>query len=111
MSEIKTLPFKYYVGALNIGGKGNSYSGSVSLRPQEHNARNPEFKYRIFLEKNSDDELQLAAEYYTGIKSFDNTSEDEIKRELFKADESGLAEAKLCLEKALAEAKEELHNG
>lgn len=100
MNEIKTQSYKYYLGAADVGGKTNQYSGSVSIRKDGHNALYDEFRYRVLLEKDENDEFCVVAQHYIGNVSFDNIEQDKILSCKFEGSEEGATQAKEWLQKA-----------
>ena len=93
MNEVKVLSYKYLVGAANVGYKSNSYSGSVSLNPERHNAFDDEFRYQFFL-RDVDGELKVVAQCYVGNVSFDNIEPEKIKELVFEGSEDGVNQAR-----------------
>lgn len=103
MGDVKVLSYKYLVGAANVGWKSNSYTGSLSLNPQRHNATDEEFKYRTFLvEKEVDGEKNfvVCAQCFVGNVSFDAVSEDKIQSLEFEGNDDGVEKARQWLQDA-----------
>lgn len=103
MGDVKVLSYKYLVGAANVGWKSNSYTGSLSLNPQRHNAADEEFKYRTFLvEKEADGEKSfvVCAQCFVGNVSFDAVSEDKIQSLEFEGNDDGVEKARQWLQDA-----------
>ncbi len=103
MSDVKVLSYKYLVGAANVGWKSNSYTGSLSLNPQRHNAADDEFKYRTFLiEKEVDGEkgFVVCAQCFIGNVSFDAVSEEKIQSLEFEGNDDGVEKARQWLQDA-----------
>lgn len=103
MGDVKVLSYKYLVGAANVGWKSNSYTGSLSLNPQRHNAADEEFKYRTFLnEKEVDGEkgFVVCAQCFVGSVSFDAVSEDKIQSLEFEGNDDGVEKARQWLQDA-----------
>ncbi|MCQ2470684.1 MAG: hypothetical protein MJ147_01440 [Clostridia bacterium] len=93
MGEVKVLSYKYLVGAANVGWKSNSYSGSLTLDPQHHNAFDEEFKYRFFLRK-EEEELKVVAQCFVGNVSFDCVDEAKIQELTFEGSDDGVQQAR-----------------
>ncbi len=103
MSEVKVLSYKYLVGAANVGWKSNSYTGSLSLNPERHNALDDEFKYRTFLtEKEIDGEKTffVCAQCFVGNTSFDATDEEKVQTLEFEGSDDGVEKAREWLQSA-----------
>lgn len=100
MDEVKTLSYKFFVGAANVGGKSNEYTGSVSLNPSRHNAYDSEFKYKMFLTKNEDGEFSVNAQCYVGRNSFSNTDPEKIQTLCFEGSDKGVEQAREWLQQA-----------
>lgn len=103
MGEVKVLSYKYLVGAANVGGKSNSYTGSLSFDPQRHNATDEEFKYRTFLKvKEADGEKGFAvcAQCFVGNVSFDAVDEEKVQSLEFEGNDDGVEKARQWLQSA-----------
>ncbi len=103
MGEVKVLSYKYLVGAANVGWKSNSYTGSLSLNPERHNAADEEFKYRTFLiEKEVDGEKSfvVCAQCFVGNQSFDAVDEEKIQSLEFEGSDDGVEKARQWLQTA-----------
>ncbi len=103
MGDVKVLSYKYLVGAANVGWKSNSYTGSLSLNPQRHNAADEEFKYRTFLnEKEVDGEkgFVVCAQCFVGNVSFDAVDEEKIQSLEFEGNDDGVEKARQWLQDA-----------
>ncbi len=103
MGEVKVLSYKFLVGAANVGGKSNVYTGSLSLNPESYNAFDDEFKYRTFLtEKEADGEKSflVCAQCYVGNASFDATDEGKIQTLEFEGSDDGVEKARQWLQTA-----------
>lgn len=108
MDEVKTLSYKFFVGAANVGGKSNSYTGSVSLHPERHNALDSEFKYKMFLTKTEDGEFKVAAQCYVGRNSFSNTDPEKIQSLEFDGSDKGVEQAREWLQQAYEKVRDSL---
>lgn len=103
MGEVKVLSYKYLVGAANVGWKSNSYTGSLSLNPNRHNAADEEFRYRTFLnEKEIDGEKSfvVCAQCFVGNVSFDVVDENKIQSLEFEGSDDGVEKARQWLQSA-----------
>lgn len=100
MDGVKILNYKYFVGALDVGGKTNTYTGSLSLNPERHNALDNEFKYRVSLKEADDGERKIVAECYVGNVSFENTEPKSIASLEFEGSDKGVDDAREWLNQA-----------
>lgn len=99
MNEVKSINYKYLVGAANVGWKSNSYSGSVSMNPDRHNAFDEEFKYKYFL-KETDGGFRIIAQCYIGNVSFENIDPEKIQELDFEGSDEGMDKAREWLQGA-----------
>ncbi len=103
MGEVKVLSYKYLVGAANVGWKSNSYTGSISLNPERHNAADEEFKYRTFLNEKEIDggkSFVVCAQCFVGNQSFDAVDESLIQSLEFDGSDDGVEKARQWLQDA-----------
>lgn len=100
MDGVKLLGYKYFVGALDVGGKTNTYSGSLSINPEHHSAFDNEFKYRVSLKEEGDGERKIVAECYVGNLSFENTPIESIATLEFEGSDKGVDDAREWLNQA-----------
>ncbi len=103
MGEVKVLSYKFLVGAANVGWKSNSYTGSVSFDPENHNANAEEFKYRTFLKEKEIDgkkEFCVCAQCFVGNTAFDATDENKFQSLEFEGSEDGVEKARQWLQDA-----------
>ncbi len=100
MNRVKLLGYKYFLGASDIGGKTNDYTGSITLNPERHSAFDKDFRYRVFLEKDENGSFSVAAQYYTGTKSFALTDPETITTKSFEGSDEGVQAAAQWLESA-----------
>ena len=98
MNEVKTLQYKYYLGEVPVGTKTNFYTGSVSLNPERHCAFDDEFRYRISLIKNEEDEFLVLAECYVGNVAFDIIEKEKISSLTFEGSDEGVEKAREWLQ-------------
>ena len=99
MGEVKVLNYKYLVGAANVGYKSNSYSGSITMNPDSHNALDEEFKYRFFL-RDVDGELKVVAQCYVGNVAFDIVNPEKIQELVFEGSDDGVDKARQWVQEA-----------
>ncbi len=107
MDQIKLLHYKYFLGAVPVGGKSNAYSGSVSLQPAHHCAFDEEFKYKVSLQTAEDGENTLLAQCYVGSVCFALTPPEAIRSQSFEGSDDGVEQAKAWLASMLEAAKKE----
>lgn len=76
----------WLIGGSRIGGGYNYYSASRGTDPMTGCLGNNIFNYRIWIEKNDEQEFLKAAVYY-GVKSYENQAEDDIETTAYEMEE------------------------
>lgn len=100
MGEVKLLSYKYFLGAAQLGGKSNDYSGSVSLNHEHHSAFDEDFRYRAFLKKDENGNFPIVAQWYVGNKCFEKTDPERIQTLEFEGSDGGVEQAKKWLQES-----------
>lgn len=104
MSEypINVPRLDWLIGGSRIGMSYNRYFGSCGTDPITGCLANKIFNYTVWIEKIEQTEYIKAAVYY-GMKSYDNTDEEEKEEVTFECEEESLEKVKIWLfEKAQA---------
>lgn len=84
--EIFVPLLSWFIGGSRIGGGYNYYTASRGTDPMTGCLGNNVFNYRIWIEKNDEQELLKAAVYY-GAMSYDNQPEDDIETTVYEMEE------------------------
>ncbi|MBQ7595584.1 MAG: hypothetical protein IJU45_02840 [Clostridia bacterium] len=103
MGRVKLLSYKYFLGAADIGGKTNDYTGSITLNPEHHSVFDEDFRYRVYLKKNEDGSYSIAAQYYVGNKNFSLTDPEIITSREFEGSDEGIQAAAQWIENSFDE--------
>lgn len=106
--KIKLPSYEWFLGLMGFGGKGNTYAGSYGTDPYNGCLGRPIFSYRVWIEKDENDEKLLKAIHYCGVKCFDETDKEEMTEKIFEASAAGILEAQEWL---LAELEEFIKTG
>ena len=94
MNNIIKLPsYEWFIGLMGFGAKGNIYAGSYGTDPYLGCLGRPNFRYRVWLEKDENDEKILKAVHYCGEECFDETDEADMTEKTFEASAAGILEA------------------
>lgn len=107
MTDLIKLPsYEWFLGLISFGGKGNIYAGSYGTDPYLGCLDRPSFRYRVWIEKDENDEKQLKAIHYTGDCCFDETDKGSMTEKIFEASAAGIAQAQEWLLNELESFKE-----
>ncbi|MCM1364230.1 MAG: hypothetical protein NC122_05160 [Faecalibacterium sp.] len=79
----------WLIGGSRIGGDYNRYYGSLGSDGKLGAYGRKIFNYTVWLEKLDEQEILKAAVYY-GLKSFDNTAEEDIETEVFEPEQDSI---------------------
>lgn len=90
---IPDLTYEYLKGAVEIGGKANTYFGSVTYK-EGSGIFDDRFRYRVTLLTPQEGEAQISAIYYIGWQSYDVFDKEKMTEKRFSADDEG---AKLAI--------------
>lgn len=102
MNDLIKLPsYEWFIGLMNLGGKGNIYAGSYGTDPYLGCLNAETFHYRAWIEKDENDEKQFKALYYVGNNAFDETDSSEMTEKIFESSTAGIREAHEWLLSAL----------
>ena len=85
-NEIFVPLLSWLIGGSRIGGGYNYYTGSRGTDPMSGCIGKDIFNYRIWIEKNDEQELIKAAVYY-GADSFESQNEDSIEINIYEMEE------------------------
>ncbi len=105
MNRIPDITYEYLLGAVMIGGKPNTWFGSVQLK-ENAGVFDDQLRYRLTLLLDSENGNKISLSHYIGWQSYDIVDKEKITEEFFTADESG---AKAAIER-LNERLKELRN-
>ncbi|MGN0550195.1 MAG: hypothetical protein ACI4IM_11415 [Acutalibacteraceae bacterium] len=98
--HIKLPSYEWFLGLMAFGGDGNIYAGSYGTDPYKGCLVSDTFRYRVWIEKDENNEKLLKAVYYVGTKCYDETEKDKMTEMTFEASAEGINEAqKFLLEK------------
>lgn len=100
-NEIFVPLLVWLIGGSRIGGGYNYYVASRGTDPMTGCLGKNIFNYRIWLEKNDEQELLKAAVYYGG-NSFENQPEDAVEISVYEAEEESRALIKSWLDERYA---------
>ena len=108
MKELIKLPsYEWFLGLMGFGGAGNIYAGSYGTDPYKGCLVSDTFRYRVWIEKDENNEKSLKAVYYVGSQCYDETQKEKITEETFEASAEGIDEAQKYLIEKLEEYKGE----
>ena len=96
--EVFVPLMSWLIGGSRIGGSYNTYSGSLGTDPEKGIFGQKIFNYRIYIEKNEEEEEFIKVKTFHGLKSFDNCDEDDIETNVFEANEEGRVQAEAYLQ-------------
>lgn len=94
---IKLPSYEWFIGFMNLGGKGNTYTGSYGTQPYKGCLCGDEFRYRVWIDKDENDEKALNALYYIGNKCFGETEKEKLHTQKFEASIKGIEQAQIWL--------------
>ena len=97
--EVFVPLMSWLIGGSRIGGSYNTYTASLGTDPLKGAIGQRIFNYRIWIEKNEEEEEFVRTAVYYGMKSYDNQSEDEIVCNVFECSDEGLEKVKEYLMK------------
>lgn len=97
--EVFVPLMSWLIGGSRIGGSYNIYSASLGTDPLKGAIGQRIFNYRIWIEKNEEEEEFVNTAVYYGMLCFENQSEDEIKRNVFELSEEGLGKLRAYLQR------------
>lgn len=102
MNDFIKLPsYEWFIGLMNLGGKGNTYVGSYGTDPYYGCLKKETFHYRAWIEKDENDEKLFKALYYIGNNAFDETDSAQMTEKIFEVSYAGIDEAHNWLLEAL----------
>lgn len=96
--EIVVPLMSWLIGGSRIGGSYNIYTASLGTDPLKGAIGQPIFNYRIWIEKNEEENELVRTAVYYGMSCFENQNEDEIETNIFELSEEGLGMVKRYLE-------------
>lgn len=96
--EIVVPLLSWLIGGSRIGGSYNIYTASLGTDPLKGAIGQRIFNYRIWIEKNDEDNEFIKTAVYYGMSCFENQREDEIEVNVFEMSEEGLDLLKRYLE-------------
>ncbi len=96
--EIFVPLLPWLIGGSRIGGSYNIYCASRGTDAEKGCIGKDIFNYRIWIEKNEDEEEIVKSCVYYGTNSFDSQREDDIETMIFSCNNEGLEEVRLWLE-------------
>lgn len=92
--EIFVPLLPWLIGGSRIGGSYNIYCASRGTDASTGCIGKDIFNYRIWIEKNEDEEELVKAAVYYGMNSYDNQNEDDIETMIFPCNNEGLEQVK-----------------
>lgn len=92
-SLIKLPSYEWFLGLMGFGAKGNTYAGSYGTDPYLGCLVGDTFRYRVWLEKDENDEKLLKAIHYIGQECYDETERKKQTEKIFEASAAGILEA------------------
>lgn len=104
---IKLPSYEWFIGLMNLGGKGNIYAGSYGTDSYKGCLQAESFRYRVWIDKDENDEKILRAVYYIGNNSYDSTDKEIMTELSFQSSSNGILEAQ---EKLLSELEKYKNN-
>lgn len=96
--EIVVPLLSWLIGGSRIGGSYNIYTASLGTDPLKGAIGQSIFNYRIWIEKNDEDNELVKVAVYYGMSCFESQNEDQIEMGVFEPDEDGLDLLKRYLE-------------
>lgn len=90
---IKLPSYEWFLGLMGFGGKGNVYAGSYGTDPYRGCLVSETFRYRVWIDKDENDEKLLKAVHYIGQECFDETDSKSMTEKNFDATSDGIIEA------------------
>ena len=96
--EIVVPLMSWLIGGSRIGGSYNIYTASLGTDPLKGAIGQPIFNYRIWIEKNEEENELVRTAVYYGMSCFENQNEDEIETNIFELSDEGLGMVKRYLE-------------
>lgn len=96
--EIVVPLMSWLIGGSRIGGSYNIYTASLGTDPLKGAIGQPIFNYRIWIEKNEEENELVRTAVYYGMSCFENRNEDEIETNIFELSDEGLGMVKRYLE-------------
>lgn len=87
---IKLPNLDWFMGQLKFKGKGNVFSGSTGTDPYYGCMNDKIFRFRIWIDKDENDEYILKAGYYHGQNNYDETDSSVITEKIFDATDEGI---------------------
>lgn len=98
MNEIIKLPsYEWFLGLMGFGAKGNIYAGSYGTDPYKGCLGKPNFRYRVWIEKDENDEKTLKAVHYCADECFDEADKEAMTEKSFESSAAGILEAQKWL--------------
>lgn len=101
--EIFVPLLSWLIGGSRIGGSYNTYTASLGTDPLKGAIGQPIFNYRIWIEKNEEENEFVKVAIYYGMSCFENQNEDDIVTNIFEPSEEGLDLLKIYLEEKAEE--------
>ncbi len=102
MNRIPDITYEYLLGAVMIGGKPNTWFGSVQLK-ENAGVFDDQLRYRLTLIVDSEKGNKISLSYYIGWQSYDSVDKEKVTEELFSADEEGAKAAVARMREKLSE--------
>jgi hypothetical protein len=94
MNDLVKLPsYEWFLGQMNLGGKGNTYAGSYGTDPYLGCLKSDSFRYRIWIAEDENKNRTLKAIQYIGTDCFDVTDKEILTEKTFEASADGVNEA------------------
>lgn len=96
--EIFIPLMSWLIGGSRIGGSYNIYTASLGTDPLKGAIGGKIFNYRIWIEKNEQEEEFVHAAVYYGTACFECQNEDDVKKNIFELSEEGLKKLREYIE-------------
>ncbi len=92
MNRIPDITYEYLLGAVMIGGKPNTWFGSVQLE-ENGGVFADQLRYRLTLIPDKENGDKISLSYYIGWQSYDIVDKEKVTEEIFSADDEGAKNA------------------
>ena len=102
---IKLPSYEWFMGQLKYRGKGNVFSGSYGCDPLLGGISDDQLRFRVWIDKNDEDDWILISVYYKGKNCFEVTAEEDMTKAVFEATSDGIVNAEIWINNAISDYK------
>lgn len=102
---IKLPSFEWFIGLMNLGGKGNTYTGSYGTDPYYGCTGREQFRYRVWIEKTKTTKSNSLPCIISAMIALMKQTMESLKRKFLKARRTELPKRRIGFFRSLQDSK------